>query len=51
MSLIVARDVRKSYVTGAVEVKALQGVSFDVEAGSFLAFVGPSGSGRRPCST
>jgi putative ABC transport system ATP-binding protein len=46
MSLIVARDVRKSYSAGEVEVKALQGVSFDVEAGSFIAFVGPSGSGK-----
>jgi putative ABC transport system ATP-binding protein len=46
MSLIVARDVRKSYVTGEVEVKALRGVSFDVTAGSFIAFVGPSGSGK-----
>jgi len=46
MSLIVARDVSKSYATEAVEVQALRGVSFDVEAGSFLAFVGPSGSGK-----
>jgi putative ABC transport system ATP-binding protein len=46
MSLIVARNVQKSYATGEVEVQALRGVSFDVEAGSFLAFVGPSGSGK-----
>jgi putative ABC transport system ATP-binding protein len=46
MSLIVAREVYKSYATEAVEVKALRGVSFDLEAGSFLAFVGPSGSGK-----
>jgi putative ABC transport system ATP-binding protein len=46
MSLIVARDVGKSYATGEVEVHALRGVSFNVEAGSFLAFVGPSGSGK-----
>jgi putative ABC transport system ATP-binding protein len=46
MSLIAARDVRKSYATEAVEVKALRGVSFDVEAGSFMAFIGPSGSGK-----
>jgi putative ABC transport system ATP-binding protein len=46
MSLIVAREVSKSYATEAVEVHALRGVSFDVEAGSFIAFVGPSGSGK-----
>jgi putative ABC transport system ATP-binding protein len=46
LSLVVARDVQKSYATGAVEVKALRGVSFDVEAGAFIAFVGPSGSGK-----
>ena len=46
MSLIVAREVHKSYATGEVEVHALRGVSFDVEAGSFIAFVGPSGSGK-----
>ncbi len=46
MSLIVAREVSKSYATGEVAVHALRGVSFDVEAGAFLAFVGPSGSGK-----
>lgn len=46
MSLIVARDLHKSYATDAVEVRALRGVSFDVAAGAFIAFVGPSGSGK-----
>ena len=46
MSLITANNLAKSYRTGAIEVKALQGASFDIEAGSFLAFVGPSGSGK-----
>jgi len=46
MSLIVARDVWKSYTTAEVEVRAVQGVSFDIDAGAFLAFVGPSGSGK-----
>jgi len=46
MSLIVAREIWKSYTVGEVEVPALQGVSFDVEAGAFFAFVGPSGSGK-----
>jgi putative ABC transport system ATP-binding protein len=46
MSLIRASDLIKTYRTEAVEVKALQGVSFDIETGAFLAFVGPSGSGK-----
>jgi len=46
MSLIVAQSLGKTYATDSIEVRALQGVSFDIEAGSFLAFVGPSGSGK-----
>jgi len=46
MSLVVAQSLSKTYATDSIEVKALQGVSFDIEAGSFLAFVGPSGSGK-----
>lgn len=46
MSLITADRLVKTYRTEAVEVQALQGVSFAIEAGAFLAFVGPSGSGK-----
>jgi putative ABC transport system ATP-binding protein len=46
MSLIGARDVWKTYTTAEVEVRAVQGVSFDIDAGAILAFVGPSGSGK-----
>jgi putative ABC transport system ATP-binding protein len=46
MNLITANNLVKTYQTEAIEVRALQGVSFDIEAGSFLAFVGPSGSGK-----
>ena len=46
MSLITATKLVKTYQTEAIEVKALQDVSFDIEAGAFLAFVGPSGSGK-----
>lgn len=46
MSLISANNLLKTYHTDAIEVRALQEVSFDIEAGAFLAFVGPSGSGK-----
>jgi putative ABC transport system ATP-binding protein len=38
--------VTRIYRKGETEVRALDDVSFDVEAGEFLAVVGPSGSGK-----
>jgi putative ABC transport system ATP-binding protein len=46
MGLITANNLVKTYQTEAIEVRALQGVSFGIEARSFVAFVGPSGSGK-----
>jgi putative ABC transport system ATP-binding protein len=46
MKLIDAREVRKIYSLGDVEVKALDGVSVTIETGEFLAIMGPSGSGK-----
>ncbi|MFH0899550.1 MAG: ABC transporter ATP-binding protein [Pseudomonadota bacterium] len=44
--LVSARDVTRVYKTGASEVRALQGVNLDVQAGELMAIVGPSGSGK-----
>ena len=46
MSLVVVKDVTKTYRLGTQTVVALADVSLDVQAGEFLAVAGPSGSGK-----
>ena len=46
MALIRAVGLVKTYRAGEVEVQAVRGVNFAIEAKSFVVFVGPSGSGK-----
>ncbi|MDD4292068.1 MAG: ABC transporter ATP-binding protein [Clostridia bacterium] len=46
MSILEVRDLHTSFFTKAGEVKAVNGVSFDVDRGKVLGIVGESGSGK-----
>ena len=46
MALLEVKDLRTSFFTDAGEVKAVDGVSFNLERGKVLGIVGESGSGK-----
>ena len=46
MEILKIENLKKVYGSGENEVRALDGVSFSVEKGEFLAIIGPSGSGK-----
>jgi putative ABC transport system ATP-binding protein len=45
------RNLSRVYRTDTVETTALDGIYLDVADGEFVAIMGPSGCGNRPCST
>lgn len=46
MEIMRVENLTKVYGKGENEVRALDGVSFSVEKGEFVAVIGPSGSGK-----
>ena len=46
MALVEIRNVSKIYHLGGEEIRALDDVSLDIDAGEFISIIGPSGSGK-----
>ena len=46
MALLELREIRKVYQLGGEEIRALDGVSLDIDGGEFISIIGPSGSGK-----
>ena len=46
MEMLRVENLTKVYGEGETQVRALDGVSFSVEKGQFVAIIGPSGSGK-----
>jgi len=44
--VISIENIRKQYISGSIEVWALQGITFKVGEGEFVAIMGASGSGK-----
>jgi putative ABC transport system ATP-binding protein len=46
MPLIEVKNLKKKYAEGEAATTALRDVTFDINAGEFVAIIGPSGSGK-----
>ncbi len=46
MSFVTLKNVKKIYKMGEVEIRAVDGIDFEIEKGEFAVIVGPSGAGK-----
>jgi putative ABC transport system ATP-binding protein len=46
MAIVSLKNIKKIYLKGALEVKALNGISLNIQKGEFTVLAGPSGSGK-----
>ena len=44
--MISVKNLTRNFSSGEAEVKALKGVSFDINSGELVAIIGKSGSGK-----
>ena len=46
MDIVKVISLKKKYVSGKIEVNAINGIDLNIKKGEFLAITGPSGSGK-----